>query len=214
MDSMKPPDPCSRRRRLSRFPSPCIAPLRRGQRVDMAAAKKEGKVVWYTSTPIETAQKIANLFEAETGIKVELFRSGGSAILRRFQQESQAGRDRRRPADDLRSGGRRARWPGRACSCRSSRRISTRCPDARQGPGRLLRRAAAQPDDDLRARSDKLPRADAAEDLGRPDRLRNTRASMVMTDPSFTSLQLIGRRHAGEAARLGLSTRSCARTTS
>ena len=60
--------------------------------VDMAAAKKEGKVVWYTSTPIEQGQKIAKLFEDATGIKVEMFRSGGSAILRRFLQESQAGR--------------------------------------------------------------------------------------------------------------------------
>src|SRR5215213_796903 len=54
--------------------------------VDMAAAKKEGKVVWYCSVPVETAQKVANLFEQKTSIKVELFRSGGSAILRRFQQ--------------------------------------------------------------------------------------------------------------------------------
>ncbi len=60
--------------------------------VDMAAAKKEGKVVWYTSTPIAQAQKIATLFEAATGIKVELFRSGGSEVLRRFQQEGAAGR--------------------------------------------------------------------------------------------------------------------------
>jgi iron(III) transport system substrate-binding protein len=60
--------------------------------VDLAKAKSEGKVVWYTSTPIETAQKIVNLFEKEYGIKVEMFRSGGSAILRRFQQEMDAGR--------------------------------------------------------------------------------------------------------------------------
>ncbi|MGE5538521.1 MAG: extracellular solute-binding protein [Gemmatimonas sp.] len=60
--------------------------------VDMAAAKKEGKVVWYTSTPIATAQKVAKLFESESGIKVELFRSGGSAILSRFMQEYDAKR--------------------------------------------------------------------------------------------------------------------------
>jgi len=58
---------------------------------DMAKAKAEGKVVWYTSTPIEQANKLARLFETETGIKVELFRSGGSAILRRFNQEQSAG---------------------------------------------------------------------------------------------------------------------------
>jgi iron(III) transport system substrate-binding protein len=60
--------------------------------VDLAAAKKEGGVTWYTSTPIGTAQKIANMFQAETGIKVELFRSGGSAVLRRFMQEMDARR--------------------------------------------------------------------------------------------------------------------------
>jgi len=60
--------------------------------VDLAAARKEGAVTWYTSTPIGTAQKIANLFQAETGVKVELFRSGGSAVLRRFLQEIDARR--------------------------------------------------------------------------------------------------------------------------
>jgi iron(III) transport system substrate-binding protein len=60
--------------------------------VDAAKAKSEGKVVWYTSTPIEEAQKIADLFRMQTGIPVELFRSGGSQILSRFQQETNAGR--------------------------------------------------------------------------------------------------------------------------
>jgi iron(III) transport system substrate-binding protein len=60
--------------------------------VDLAAAKKEGGITWYTSTPVAQAQKIAGLFQAETGIKVELFRSGGSAVLRRFMQEIDARR--------------------------------------------------------------------------------------------------------------------------
>jgi iron(III) transport system substrate-binding protein len=60
--------------------------------VDLAAARKEGSVTWYTSTPVETAQKIASLFQKETGIRVELFRSGGSAVLRRFLQEIDARR--------------------------------------------------------------------------------------------------------------------------
>ena len=77
--------------------------------VDMAAAKKEGTVTWYTSTPVETAQKIANLFEQETGIKVELFRSGGSAILRRFHAGDRRRRGDRRRADASRSPPRPAR---------------------------------------------------------------------------------------------------------
>jgi iron(III) transport system substrate-binding protein len=60
--------------------------------VDAAKAKSEGKVVWYTSTPVEQAQKIADLFRTQTGIQVELFRSGGSQSLSRFQQEINAGR--------------------------------------------------------------------------------------------------------------------------
>jgi iron(III) transport system substrate-binding protein len=68
------------------------APACAGDPIDVAAAKKEGKVVWYTSTPISTANKIVKAFEADSGIKVELFRSGGSQVLRRFMQEQQAGR--------------------------------------------------------------------------------------------------------------------------
>lgn len=60
--------------------------------VDLAAAKQEGTVSWYTSTPIATAQKISKLFEEETGVKVQLFRSGGEAVLTRFLQEASAGR--------------------------------------------------------------------------------------------------------------------------
>lgn len=59
--------------------------------VDVAAAKREGTVRWYTSTPITAAQKIASEFQKETGIRVELFRSGGSAVMSRFMQEQKAG---------------------------------------------------------------------------------------------------------------------------
>jgi iron(III) transport system substrate-binding protein len=69
----------------------CAGTARAADKVDLAAAKKEGKVSWYTSTPIKTAQAIADLFEKDTGVHVELFRSGGSAILRRFMQEHSSG---------------------------------------------------------------------------------------------------------------------------
>jgi iron(III) transport system substrate-binding protein len=69
-----------------------LAPAHAQDAVDAAKAKAEGKVVWYTSTPISQGQKIIDAFQKETGIKVEMFRSGGSAILRRFQQEMDAGR--------------------------------------------------------------------------------------------------------------------------
>jgi iron(III) transport system substrate-binding protein len=68
------------------------APAVAADPVDLVAAKREGKLTWYTSVPVETAQKISNLFQEKTGIKVELFRSGGSNILRRFQQEADGGK--------------------------------------------------------------------------------------------------------------------------
>src|SRR4030081_2366270 len=60
--------------------------------VDLAAAKQEGKVSLYTSAPIAAAQKVATAFEQKFGIKVELFRSGGTEVLRRFMMERDAGR--------------------------------------------------------------------------------------------------------------------------
>jgi iron(III) transport system substrate-binding protein len=60
--------------------------------IDVDAAKREGKVSWYTSAPVSLSQKLGSLFEQQTGIKVGIFRSGGSAVLRRFQQEADAGR--------------------------------------------------------------------------------------------------------------------------
>jgi iron(III) transport system substrate-binding protein len=60
--------------------------------VDEAAAKREGKVTWYTSTPVAAGQYIANEFEKRTGIKVEMLRTGGQNVIRRFLQEADAGR--------------------------------------------------------------------------------------------------------------------------
>jgi iron(III) transport system substrate-binding protein len=59
--------------------------------VDLAAAKREGKVTLYTSAPIAAVQKIANAFQQKYGITVELFRSGGAQVLRRFMLEQEAG---------------------------------------------------------------------------------------------------------------------------
>jgi iron(III) transport system substrate-binding protein len=58
-------------------------------RVD--AAKKEGKVVWYTSLALPSAEKVAKLFEAAyPGIKVEVHRTGSQRILQRVMQELSA----------------------------------------------------------------------------------------------------------------------------
>jgi iron(III) transport system substrate-binding protein len=56
------------------------------------AARKEGKVVWYTSLALSSAEKVAKLFEAAyPGIKVEVHRTGSQRVLQRVMQELQAG---------------------------------------------------------------------------------------------------------------------------
>ena len=61
------------------------------QEARLEAAKKEGKVVWYTSLALPSAEKVAKLFEAAyPGIKVEVHRTGSERILQRVMQELQA----------------------------------------------------------------------------------------------------------------------------
>ena len=56
-------------------------------------AKKEGKVVWYESAPLEPMQAIALAFEKKyPGIKVEVLRIVGIQQYQRFMQEVQAKR--------------------------------------------------------------------------------------------------------------------------
>jgi iron(III) transport system substrate-binding protein len=58
----------------------------------LEAAKKEGKVVWYTSLALPSAEKVAKLFEAAyPGVKVDVHRTGSERILSRVMQELQAG---------------------------------------------------------------------------------------------------------------------------
>jgi iron(III) transport system substrate-binding protein len=52
------------------------------------AAKKEGKVVWYTAVDLPVAERIAKAFEAKyPGIAVRVERSGGERIFQRIGQE-------------------------------------------------------------------------------------------------------------------------------
>ena len=68
---------------------PALPALAQDARVE--AAKKEGKVVWYTSLALPTAEKVAKLFEAAyPGIKVEVHRTGSQRIFQRVMQELQA----------------------------------------------------------------------------------------------------------------------------
>ena len=73
-------------------PSCSLRRRRRARRTPrLEAAKKEGKVVWYTSLALPSAEKVAKLFEtAYPGIKVEVHRTGSQRILQRVMQELQA----------------------------------------------------------------------------------------------------------------------------
>ena len=56
------------------------------------AARKEGKVVWYTSLAIPSSTAIAHYFQNKyKGIEVEVHRTGSQRVLQRTMQESTAG---------------------------------------------------------------------------------------------------------------------------
>ena len=52
------------------------------------AAKKDGKLVWYTATDVQVAEKAARSFEEKyPGIKVQVERSGSERVFQRINQE-------------------------------------------------------------------------------------------------------------------------------
>ena len=56
------------------------------------AAKKEGKVVWYTSLAIPSSTAFAHFFMNKyKGIEVEVHRTGSQRVLQRVMQETSAG---------------------------------------------------------------------------------------------------------------------------
>src|SRR3970282_2500408 len=56
------------------------------------AARKEGKVVWYTSLAIPSSTAIAHFFMNKyKGIEVEVHRTGSQRVLQRVMQEASAG---------------------------------------------------------------------------------------------------------------------------
>jgi len=155
--------------------------------VDIAKAKSEGKVVWYTSTPVPQGQKIINLFEKAHGIKVEMFRSGGSAVLRRFQQELDAGRV---AADVLTTSdpAAAALLTGKGIFVPFKPKNFDKIPDAaKDKDGNYVAQRLNMMT--IYIREDKVPPADEPKtwaDLLDP----KYKGKMVITNPSFTSLQV------------------------
>ena len=70
-----------------------LANYRGADREEMlkAGAKKEGKMVWYTS--LTAHRDIANVFESKyPGIKIETYRAGSTDLTRRLMSEAQTKR--------------------------------------------------------------------------------------------------------------------------
>ena len=155
--------------------------------VDVTAAQKEGRVTIYTSAPISAAQKVASSFEAKYAIKVELFRSGGTEVLRRFMMERDAGlrladvlvtSDLGVAIDLAAKGVFQPFWPA------GHDKVP---PGVNDGHGRYIAQRISLISNYLRA--DLVPAADHPRswtDLAQP----RYKGKMVMTDPSYTSLQL------------------------
>ena len=58
---------------------------------DLAMAKKEGKVVWYSSISLPIAQEVCNLFNSKKmGFDCVLHRSGSGKLFKRYVQEAKS----------------------------------------------------------------------------------------------------------------------------
>jgi iron(III) transport system substrate-binding protein len=69
-----------------------VAPATAADPAVMAAAKKEGKVVWYSSLGLSVAQKVCDAFNKQGhGITCELARDGSQRIFQKVMQEASAG---------------------------------------------------------------------------------------------------------------------------
>jgi iron(III) transport system substrate-binding protein len=63
------------------------------ERLLVEGAKREGKLVWYTTLAVVQNKQIATTFEAKyPGVKVETYRAGSSALVQRVLNEAQARR--------------------------------------------------------------------------------------------------------------------------
>ena len=156
--------------------------------IDEAAAKKEGSVTWYTSTPVAAGQYIANEFQKKTGIKVEMLRTGGQNVIRRFLQEADSGR----VVVDV------ITMSDMSAANAMSRRgllvplkpigFDKIIPDAKDANGNYIAQRLTLVG--MIVRTDKIAAADYPKtwtDLTNP----KFKGKLVMADPSFTAIQLV-----------------------
>jgi iron(III) transport system substrate-binding protein len=157
-------------------------------RADAEAARREGVLSWYTSTPFPLVQQLVDAFQQETGIKIQLLRTGGQAVLRRFQQEAAAGR----PGADVMTMSDAGAANGLAKQGLFEpfrpAGFEQVVPEARDRDGRWIAQRLSIVG--IPIRHDKLAESDVPRtwsDLKQP----KYKGLMVMPDPSFTAIQLI-----------------------
>jgi iron(III) transport system substrate-binding protein len=156
--------------------------------VDEAAAKREGTLTWYTSTPVASAQYIANTFQQRTGIKVELLRTGGQNVIRRFLQEADGGRinvDVVTMSDMSAANAMTKRGLFVAFRPEGFDKVID---DAKDAKGHYIAQRLNLVG--LLTRTDKVAAADVPKvwsDLTQP----KYKGRLVMADPSFTAIQLV-----------------------
>jgi iron(III) transport system substrate-binding protein len=156
--------------------------------VDEAAARKEGQVTWYTSTPVAIGQQIANEFQKKYGIRVEMLRTGGQGVIRRFMQEASSGRilvDVMTMSDM--SAANAMTRQGLFVPFRPEG-FDQIIPDAKDAKGHYIAQRLTLVG--MVARTDKVKAADLPKtwrDLTTP----KYKGMMVMADPSFTAIQLM-----------------------
>ena len=168
--------------------SPSRAQTFTPDRADEAAARKEGALSWYTSTPVALAQQLAEKFQHDSGIKVQLLRTGGQAVLRRLQQELAAGR----PGADVMTMSDAGAANGLA---KEGLLVAFRpegfdkaVSEAKDKDGRWIAQRLSMVG--IPVRSDKVAAGDIPttwSDLKQP----KYKGLMVMPDPSFTAIQLV-----------------------
>ena len=122
----------------------CVAPARAqiGNSDLIAQAKKEGRVVWYTTVSIPESQEFAALFKTQiSSINVDIIRTGSSALVNRLISEHNA---KKYLADVLQgfSSSRRirsAQAKGNSRPVRIAKKYAQEVSPARpEGPSRLL----------------------------------------------------------------------------
>ena len=104
----------------------------------VAAAEKEGKVVWYTAVDVKVAEAVAKVFRADyPNIRLEVERSGSERVFQRVNQEYQSNI---KNVDVVNSSDAShfIFWKQQKWLASTSPPDVQRFPGAVQGPGRLL----------------------------------------------------------------------------